>query len=133
MFLDDGFFLQLSDDHWTPFPDTEGRLAIRGKLGLTLPGVDCYAEMVEIQPGTIFPEHTHEYDHTIHILQGPCLVGLGYRETLHQSGDTVYVPPHVVHRFRPVDSAITVLIVGHPQNSPGIWSRIWSWLKRWRE
>jgi len=107
---------------WVELFDEEGRKleGIRGRAGaaaVTEAGIEFGADLIEMQPGSEFPLHTHAGDHLLYIIGGPGIVHVDGVDHRVVEGDTVYVPaeyPHAVRTIATSPRALVVLAVGHP-------------------
>ena len=54
----------------------------------------------EIDPGGNTPQHAHEYEHEVFILEGSGVVMEGNLENPLRPGTVVFIPPNQPHQFR---------------------------------
>jgi quercetin dioxygenase-like cupin family protein len=98
----------------------EGLPGIRGRPGVaapTLEGKMLGADLIEMQPGSAFPLHTHAGSHILYITQGHGLVQIDGVEYHIQPEDTIFIPaecPHHVVVPEGAGAALVFLALGHP-------------------
>lgn len=56
--------------------------------------------LFEIVPGGHTPEHSHDWEHEVYVLEGDGIVFCDGSEKQLRSGYVVFVPPNAVHYFR---------------------------------
>lgn len=117
-------FRRLSDDLWQPHLDETGNPTpgIRGKIGLTLPGVPAAAELIELQAGVSFPRHSHDYAHAIYVVEGCCGIEIEGDKKILDPGAVVYIPPHSKHSFKAFEQRTLVMGVGHSLPKRNRWN-----------
>ena len=112
-----GEWVEMFDNH-------ENRLAgIRGRIGVSAIGVSGHEiglDLMEIQPGSGFPLHTHAGDHVMYIVSGRAVCQVDGKDNLLKQGDSIYVPAEFPHAFScPPDATdpVVFIAVGHPHRS----------------
>lgn len=109
-----GEWVELFDDHGHKLP------GIRGSVGVSAQGISGHEiglDLMEMQPGSFFPLHTHTGDHIIYIISGRGWVKVGEKNNPVQGGDSVFMPAELSHGFNTYLDATKPLIfvaVGHP-------------------
>lgn len=94
---------------------------IRGKTGATEIGSDgelIGADLIEMQPGSAFPLHTHPGDHILYIISGRGTITIDSEPRPVESGVTVYVAgmsAHNVATYPDATEPFVLLVVGHPK------------------
>jgi len=64
-------------------------------------GAENFAmRLFEIEPGGHTPEHSHDWEHEVYVLEGDGIVFCEGSEKQIKSGYVVFVPPNTVHYFR---------------------------------
>lgn len=53
----------------------------------------------DVGPGGHTPQHTHDFEHEVFILEGRGTLRIGGREESLKGGDVLFVPPDVEHQF----------------------------------
>lgn len=112
-----------ADLPWEPMVDEEGNTldGIRGKTGATEIGSDgeeIGADLIEMQPGTAFPLHTHPGDHILYAISGRGTVTIDGEPRLFVAGTTFYIAgsyPHNVGTIPGESEPFTLLALGHPK------------------
>lgn len=108
---------------WEPMYDEEGNLleGIRGKTGATEIGSDgeeIGVDLIEMQPGSSFPLHTHDGDHILYAISGVGSVTIDNEIVLFREGTSLYIEakyPHNVGTFPDEAEPFVILAVGHPK------------------
>ncbi len=96
-------------------------LGIRGKTGATEIGSDgeeIGADLIEMQPGSAFPLHTHPGDHILYAISGCGSVTIDGEPRTFVAGSTFYIAgsyPHNVGTSPEEIEPFVVLAVGHPK------------------
>jgi len=72
--------------------------------------------LIEMQPGSAFPLHTHPGDHILYVLAGPGLVHVDGVDHRVNTGDTIFIPAEYPHGVRTIREApaLVFLAVGFP-------------------
>ena len=109
-----GQWVDLFDNHGQKLP------GIRGRIGVAAPGISGHEiglDLMEMQPGSFFPLHTHTGDHIIYIISGQGMVKVGEKNNPVKGGDSVFIPAELPHGFNTCPDATEPLVfaaVGHP-------------------
>jgi quercetin dioxygenase-like cupin family protein len=112
-----------SDLPWEDMFDEHGNKleGIRGKSGASEIGSDDLligADLIEMQPGSSFPLHTHPGDHILYAISGYGTVKIDGEVHRFEAGSTCYIAaerPHNVGTYPDAPGPFTLLAVGHPQ------------------
>ena len=56
--------------------------------------------VIEFEPGAVFPQHQHPYEHEIYVLEGDGVAKGPECETPMRPGATLYIPPDEPHGYR---------------------------------
>lgn len=111
-----------ADLDWEPMYGEEAQLwGIRGKTGATEIGSDgelIGADLIEMQPGSAFPLHTHPGDHILYGISGRGTVTIDGEKRPVEVGTTVYIAggyPHNVGTYAEDAEPFVLLVVGHPK------------------
>lgn len=107
---------------WQPLFDESGQTisgvrARAGVAGVTASGVKMGADLIEMQPGSAFPLHTHPGDHVLYVVRGVGLVQINAEDHPIAQGDTILIPaqlPHGVSVPDTVSEPLTFLAMGVP-------------------
>ena len=107
---------------WVEMFDDRGRKlsGIRGKVGVTALGIDGHEiglDLMELQPGTGFPLHSHAGDHILFVVSGEGIAMIGPEEHHLGMGDSIFVPAEQPHSFTALANITDpwiVVSVGHP-------------------
>jgi quercetin dioxygenase-like cupin family protein len=111
-----------ADREWEDLQDEHGNVlsGIRGKTGAVAvgsDGVEVGCDLIEMQPGSAFPAHTHAGDHILYAVSGEGNVTVG-EETYHfGTGSTFYISaaiPHNVGTYPGHGGSFVLLAFGHP-------------------
>lgn len=107
---------------WEPMYGEDVQLwGIRGKTGATEIGSDgelIGADLIEMQPGSAFPLHTHPGDHILYGISGRGTVTIDGELRPVEVGTTVYIAggyPHNVGTYADATEPFVLLAVGHPK------------------
>ncbi len=108
---------------WEPMYDEQGNLleGIRGKTGATEIGSDgeeIGIDLIEMQPGSAFPLHTHDGDHILYALSGCGTVSIDGDIHNFREGTSFYIEakyPHNVGTYPNEVEPFVVLAMGHPK------------------
>ena len=93
---------------------------IRGRPGVAAPTLDgkmLGADLIEMQPGSAFPLHTHVGTHILYVVQGQGMVRINGVDYQIQPEDTIFIPaecPHNVLAPETAPASLVLLSVGHP-------------------
>jgi quercetin dioxygenase-like cupin family protein len=119
-----GEWVELVDEEGHPLPGIRGRV---GAAGMTLGQVELGADLIEMQPGSAFPLHTHEGDHLLYVVSGHGFVHIDGVDQPVTEGDTIFVPaeyPHGVLSDAEATDVFRLLAVGHPHKHVGARDRM---------
>ncbi len=64
----------------------------------------------EMEPGAASPNHKHDYEHEIYILQGKCKVIFENKEYVAEKDYIVFIPPNKQHQMINVGDELLKLI-----------------------
>jgi quercetin dioxygenase-like cupin family protein len=109
-----GPWIALVDDCGRALPGVRGRAGVSAVRGT---GAALGADLVEMQPGSSFPLHTHPGDHILYIVEGSGFVHVDGVDHEMRRGDTIFVPaeyPHGVRTRPDASGPLVFLAVGHP-------------------
>lgn len=117
---------------WEPMHDEFGNVldGIRGKTGATEIGSDgeeIGADLIEMQPGSAFPLHTHPGDHILYAIDGRGTVTIDEEPRVLGKGSTIYIAgayPHNVGTFAEDKEPFVLLAVGHPKKHVSAFDRM---------
>ena len=101
---------------WTPLCNEYGEqlVGIRGRIGaasMSISGHEIGVDLLEMQPGSAFPLHTHPGDHILYILSGPGLVHIDGEDRHVETGDTVFIAAEYPHGVKTLPDAPPLEIV----------------------
>jgi len=89
--------------HYTTVPSEafEGKpgISIRWAMGKNVGAPNFTARVIDMEPGTATPYHTHAWEHEVFVLEGDGVVRDAGGETPIGPGHCVYVEPGEVHQF----------------------------------
>ena len=89
--------------HYTTVPSEafEGKpgISIRWAMGKNVGAPNFTARVIDMEPGTATPYHTHAWEHEVFVLEGDGVVRDAGGETPIGPGYCVYVEPGEVHQF----------------------------------
>lgn len=100
--------------------DGESLPGIRGRPGVAAPtseGTVIGVDLIEMQPGSAFPLHTHFGTHVLYIVEGQGLVQINGIDYHFKPEDTIFIPAECPHNVRALETALTPLVflsIGHP-------------------
>lgn len=103
---------------------------IRGRTGVIAPtseGKMIGVDIIEMQPGSAFPLHTHVGTHILYIIQGQGFVQVNGVDHQIQPEDTIFIPAEHPHHVRALETALAPLVflsVGHPYRPLGARNRM---------
>ena len=121
-FATDEHIRNLRTGEWVALHDDSGRRleGIRGRIGVaatTNAGEEFGIDLIEMDPGSAFPLHTHPGDHILYVVEGRGLVHVDGEDHGVVRGDSIFVPaelPHGVKTYAEADDPFSFLAVGHP-------------------
>lgn len=107
---------------WVDMFDNHGKklVGIRGRIGVSAQGIsgqEIGLDLMEMQPGSAFPLHTHEGDHIMYVVSGRAICHVGGNDNALKAGDSIFIPAELPHGFAcPADATEPLLFiaVGHP-------------------
>ncbi len=108
---------------WTKMYDSDGNLlsGIRGRIGavaIGMSGHEIGVDLIEMQPGTVFPLHVHDGDHVLYIESGTGGVHINGKDRSVKKGDSIFIAAEYPHGVRgPKKNAKEPLLIvafGHP-------------------
>jgi quercetin dioxygenase-like cupin family protein len=67
---------------------------------LSAPGREAIQVHVEIDPGYVFPKHTHPGEEIIYVLEGTLEYEIAGKRSTVKAGDVLFVPAGVVHSVK---------------------------------
>ncbi len=114
--------VDLENASWEPLYDEEGNKleGIRGKTGSVeqaLNGTEIGVDLIEMQPGSAFPQHTHVGDHILYAASGVGTVNIEDVTYRFQAGSTFFIAaeyPHNVGTYADATEPFVLLAFGHP-------------------
>jgi len=118
-----GVYIQsIHESDWVTLVNEAGESlpGIRGRPGVaapTLEGNMLGADLIEMQPGSAFPLHTHIGTHILYIIQGQGLVQINGIDYQIRPADTIFIPaecPHHVVAPETAPAPLIFLSLGHP-------------------
>lgn len=120
----DGPWIELLTEAGTSLAGIHGRA---GAAALSAEGVEIGADLIEMQPDSMFPLHTHPGEHILYIIKGEGLVHVDGVDHRVRMGDTIFIPAEYAHGVRTVPMAVTPLVllaVGYPHKHLGSHDRM---------
>jgi quercetin dioxygenase-like cupin family protein len=116
------YIQNLHTSDWVMLVDEAGVSlpGIRGRPGVaapTLEGKMIGVDLIEMQPGSAFPTHTHIGTHILCIIQGQGSVQINGIDYHAQAEDTILIPAEYPHHVRALEVALAPLVflsVGYP-------------------
>ncbi|HJT77287.1 MAG TPA: cupin domain-containing protein [Gemmataceae bacterium] len=98
-----------------PTPEECGRHTIFA--GVTIR--TCAAErmmlsLVDLEPGSVVEEHSHEHEQIGMLLQGRAVFTIGGESKTLQAGDFYRIPGHVRHKVAALDEPVRALDIFQP-------------------
>lgn len=108
---------------WTELNDEAGRplAGIRGRIGAAAVAADGHeigVDLIEMQPGSAFPLHTHGGDHILYVQSGGGCVHVDGNDHVVAAGDTIFIPAEYPHGVKgpPAEAncPLVFLAFGHP-------------------
>ncbi len=109
-----GPWLALVTEHGADLP------GIRGRVGVAAPthaGLEIGADLIELQPGSAFPNHVHPGEHILYVIAGQGLVHIAEAAHPIRTGDVIFIPAeyaHSVHNPSDNPGPLRLLTVGYP-------------------
>ena len=97
----------------------KGIEGVEGAKGILADGEEMGLDIIEMQPTTEFPLHTHEGSHILYILEGEGMVHIEGIDYVVDEGDSVYIPaafPHGVKTSPRNSSTFKFLAIGYPHH-----------------
>ncbi len=122
-FQPDKHLRYFAEQPWEALHDEAGHVlaGIRGKSGASEVGSDGLqigGDLIEMQPGSAFPLHTHEGDHILYAISGKGTVTIDGQPRHFEAGGTFYIKaeyPHNVGTYADATEPFVILAIGHPQ------------------
>ena len=110
---------------WVDLFDNHGRKlsGIRRRIGVSAQGIfnmEIGLDLMQMQPGSSFPLHTHSGDHVIYVISGRGFVQVGDKNNPVKEGDSVFIPAELSHGFNACSDAkepMLFVAVGHPHRN----------------
>lgn len=91
----------IHDEPMTPVEmDGVDRASMRVMVGREDGAPHFALRSFEIEPGGHTPQHAHDYEHEVFVVEGRGRVLLKGRERDLRAGDVVYIPANEEHQFR---------------------------------
>ena len=120
------------EGEWTFMIDDSGKRlpGIRGRAGVAMPtleGIEVGADLIEMQPGSAFPLHTHPGEHILYVIQGKGYVHVDGIDHSIKEGDTIYVPAEYAHGVKTDERSacpFLLLAFGYPHKHIGAEDRM---------
>ena len=109
-----GEWVDLYDNHGHKLPGIRGRVGVAAQ-GIS--GMEIGLDLMEMQPGSLFPLHTHNGDHLIYIVSGCGIAQVGEKDNSLKQGDSIFIPAELPHGFNTYPDAkepLVLVAVGHP-------------------
>ncbi len=98
------------------YPDEPGRVR-RADLVGPLDGAQNFTmRRFELSPGAATPNHSHDWEHEVLILDGDGTLSHKDGSSSFSAGDTVFVPPHERHQFQNTGSDVLRFICVVPNS-----------------
>lgn len=97
----------------------EGIQGGEGAKGILADGGEMGLDIIEMQPTTEFPLHTHEGSHILYILEGEGMVHIEGVDYVVDTGDSVFVPavfPHGVKTSPRNNQPFKFVAIGYPHH-----------------
>lgn len=116
--------VEMRDENGNVLPGIKGR---PGAWGTTIEGHEFGADVIEMQPGSAFPFHTHPGDHLLFILRGMGFVHIDGKDRHVATGDTVFIGGDHVHGVKTDPQCTTTFVflaAGHPHKHIGATDRM---------
>jgi len=106
-FAAETYIVNLLQGEWMPLFDDHGNMlpGIRGRMGvahLTSEGHELGIDLIEMQPGSLFPLHFHDGDHIIYGVSGTVYVHVDGTDHTMNPGDTVFIPAELPHGVKTI-------------------------------
>ena len=120
------------EGEWTDLVDDSGNIlpGIRGRAGVTAPtleNVEIGADLIEMQPGSSFPLHTHPGEHILYVIHGRGFVHVDGIDHAIKEGDTIFVPAEYAHGVKTSEASTSpflLLAFGYPHKHIGALDRM---------
>jgi quercetin dioxygenase-like cupin family protein len=115
----DGPWIELVDETGAPLPGIRGRT---GATAHTAEEIEIGADVIEMQPGSAFPLHTHPGQHILYVIDGEGFVHIDGEDHAVKAGDTIFIPAEYAHGVRTMALAagpLLLLSVGYPHQHIG--------------
>jgi quercetin dioxygenase-like cupin family protein len=110
-----GEWVPLHDEAGAPLPGIRGRV---GAAATAADGHEIGVDLIEMQPGTAFPLHTHPGDHVLYVQSGAGCVHVDGTDHRVKPGDTIFIPAEYPHGVQgpPAGTVypLVFLAFGHP-------------------
>tara|TARA_R100000306_G_C4364835_1_gene137096 strand:+ start:1113 stop:1523 length:411 start_codon:yes stop_codon:yes gene_type:complete len=97
----------------------EGIQGGEGAKGILADGAEMGLDIIEMEPTSEFPLHTHEGSHVLYILEGEGRVHIGGVDYGVYTGDSVFIPaafPHGVKTSLRNSQPFKFLAIGYPHH-----------------
>jgi len=89
-------YTQVPEEDVKDFPGVKVRWLIRTKDGAE----NFFMRMFRVPPGTEIPEHSHDWEHEIFVLEGKGVVRCEGEEVEVEPGYVVFIPPNLKHSYK---------------------------------
>jgi quercetin dioxygenase-like cupin family protein len=75
---------------------------------LSVPGREVIQVRVEIEPGSVFPSHTHPGEEVIYVIEGAWEYEISGKQVKAKAGDVLFVPAGAIHSAKNVGTGKAV-------------------------
>ena len=109
-----GAWVRLHDEHGQVLRGIRGRM---GAASMSMSDHEIGVDLIEMEPGSAFPLHTHPGDHILYILEGLGIIKVNEKQHIVREGDTVFIPAEHAHGVSTKAGENTIfrfLAFGHP-------------------
>ena len=98
------------------YPDEPGRVIRKDLVGPEDGATNFSMRQFHLSPGSATPQHSHDWEHEVLILEGDGTLLHGGGDSRFAAGDTVFVRPQEMHQFQNTSDAPLAFICVVPNS-----------------
>ena len=84
-----------------PLPVVQAQAGVKRtelqRYDLSMPGREVIQVRVDLEPGVVFPSHTHPGEEIIYVIEGTWDYVIGGKQVTARAGDVLFVPAGTIH------------------------------------
>ncbi len=105
------------DFHDVPEEPVSEGITIRWVIGKPEGAPNFAMRVIEFQPGVVFEQHEHPFEHEIFVLEGEGMAEGPGGEVPMLPGVALYIPPDEIHGYRNTGEGVLrfICVIPHPE------------------